>query len=143
MLLLHKTNIMKKNSYKLLSIILIESFFKRAPFIDFSNDKLHNGINIDIKNSINENILGVTVTLNFISKIEDKEVISSEIKMVGNFEFSKETNIPLDDFGKINAPAIIFPFIREHLSNVSMKAGIQPILLPPINFVNLAKEKKK
>ena len=134
---------MEKNSFKLLNILLIESAFKRASYIDFSSENVHNNIDIDIHNSITENILGVTVTLKFNTTIEDIEVISSKIKMTGNFEFSNNTNIPLEDFGNINAPAIIFPFIREHLSNVSMKAGIQPILLPPINFVNLAKKKKK
>ncbi|WP_333696546.1 protein-export chaperone SecB [Flavobacterium sp.] len=134
---------MEKNSFKLLNIVLVESSFKRAIHIDFSNKNLKNNIDIDIQNSINENILGVTLTLKFNTSIEKEIVISSEIKMAGNFEFTKNTNISLDDFGNINAPAIIFPFIREHLSNTSMKAGIQPILLPPINFVDLAKKKKK
>lgn len=134
---------MKKNSFKLLNIILIESTFKRASHIDFSSENVHNNIDIDIQNSITDNILGVTVILKFNTTIEDIEMVSSEIKMGGNFEFGENTNIPLEDFGNINAPAIIFPFIREHLSNVSMKAGIQPILLPPINFVNLAKKKKE
>ncbi|WP_415060282.1 protein-export chaperone SecB [Flavobacterium sp.] len=134
---------MEKNSFKLLNIVLVESSFKRAIHIDFSNKNLKNNIDIDIQNSINENILGVSLTLKFNTSIEKEIVISSEIKMAGNFEFTKNTNISLDDFGNINAPAIIFPFIREHLSNTSMKAGIQPILLPPINFVDLAKKKKK
>ncbi|MDD3723155.1 MAG: protein-export chaperone SecB [Lutibacter sp.] len=133
---------MEKDSFKLLNIILVESSFKRAVNIDFSNKNLKNNIDIDIKNSINENILGVTVILKFNTIIDKEIIISSEIKMAGNFEFSKNTNIPLEDFGNINAPAIIFPFVREHLSNTSMKAGIQPILLPPINFVDLAKKKK-
>lgn len=133
---------MEKNSFKLLNILLIESAFKRAPKIDLSSENVNNNIDIDIKNSTTENTLGVIVTLKFNTVIEDEEVISSVIKMAGNFGFSKNTNILVEDFGKINAPAIIFPFIREHLSNVSMKAGIQPIILPPINFVNLAKEKK-
>ncbi len=134
---------MKKNSFKLLNILLIESTFKRASYIDFSNENLKNDIDIDIQNSTSENILAVTLTIKFKTSIEKDILLSAEVKMVGNFEFSKNSNIPLKDFGTINAPAIIFPFIREHLSNVSMKAGIQPILLPPINFVDLAKRKKK
>lgn len=63
--------------------------------------------------------------------------------MLGVFEFGENLSLPLESFANINAPAIIFPYIREHLSNVSMKAGIQPILLPPINFVQLAKDKQK
>ena len=135
---------MKKNAFKLLNIILIESSFKREPQIDFDNKKLHNNINIDVQNSTaNSNILYVTVIMDFDTSIDNKKFISSKIKMLGVFEFGDQLTISLENFANINAPAIIFPFIREHLSNVSMKAGIQPILLPPINFVELAKDKKK
>lgn len=135
---------MEKNTFKLLNIILIESSFKREPQIDFDNQDLHNNINIDVQNSTeNSNILYVTVIMDFDTSVDNKKFISSKIKMLGVFEFGEELPLSLDSFANINAPAIIFPFIREHLSNVSMKAGIQPILLPPINFVELAKDKKK
>ncbi|MBD0403202.1 protein-export chaperone SecB [Flammeovirga sp. EKP202] len=133
---------MEKNTYRLLNIILIESSFKRASNIDFSNKELKNNIDIDINNNVNKNLLIVTVSLNFNTTINSETIISSEIKMAGSFEFSEDNSIPLESFGNINAPAIIFPFIREHLSGLSMKAGIQPILLPPVNFVELAKKEK-
>jgi preprotein translocase subunit SecB len=40
----------------------------------------------------------------------------------------------LDQFGHVNAAAIIYPYIREHLSNLSAKAGLGLIFLPPVNF---------
>lgn len=135
---------MEKDTFKLLNIILIESSFKREPQIDFDNQDLHNNINIDVQNSTeNSNILYVTVIMDFDTSVDNKKFISSKIKMLGVFEFGEKLPLSLDSFANINAPAIIFPFIREHLSNVSMKAGIQPILLPPINFVKLAEDKKK
>jgi preprotein translocase subunit SecB len=135
---------MEKDAFKLLNIILIESSFKREPQIDFDNQNIHNNINIDVQNSTeNSNILYVTVIMDFDTSIDNKKFISSKIQMLGVFEFGEKLPLSLDSFANINAPAIIFPFIREHLSNVSMKAGIQPILLPPINFVALAKDKKK
>ncbi|MCK9452687.1 MAG: protein-export chaperone SecB [Bacteroidales bacterium] len=135
---------MEKDAFKLLNILLIESSFNREPQIDFENQDLHNNINIDVQNSTeNSNILYVTVIMDFDTSINDKKFITAKIKMLGVFEYGEELTLSLDNFANINAPAIIFPFIREHLSNVSMKAGIQPILLPPINFVELAKDKKK
>jgi len=135
---------MEKDTFKLLNIILIESSFKREPQIDFDNQDLHNNINIDVQNSTeNTNILYVTVIVDFDTSVVNKKFISSKIKMLGVFKFGEKLPLSLDSFANINAPAIIFPFIREHLSNVSMKAGIQPILLPPINFVKLAEDKKK
>jgi preprotein translocase subunit SecB len=54
--------------------------------------------------------------------------------MVGTFEKVGESIINLEQFGHVNGAAIIYPFIREHLSNLSAKAGVGIILLPPVNF---------
>ena len=47
----------------------------------------------------------------------------------------------ISDFLKINAPAIAFPYLRAYISNLTLQSGFQPIILPSINFVSLAKEK--
>ncbi len=44
------------------------------------------------------------------------------------------------DFARISAPAIGFPFLRAFVANCTLQAGIPPILLPSINFVQFAKE---
>jgi len=44
------------------------------------------------------------------------------------------------DFAKISAPAIGFPFLRALVSNITMQAGIAPILLPSINFIQFNNE---
>ncbi|GAB4130821.1 MAG: hypothetical protein OHK0045_17840 [Raineya sp.] len=76
--------------------------------------------------------------------LSDKEKeIEASIRMLGTFQCPENPHIPIEDFAKINAPAIIFPFVREHLASVSMKAGINAILLPPINFVKMSEKTKK
>jgi preprotein translocase subunit SecB len=47
-----------------------------------------------------------------------------------------------EEFTSINAPALIFPYIREHITAITQKAGIKPIIIQPINFVALAKERE-
>lgn len=44
------------------------------------------------------------------------------------------------DFVKISAPAIGFPFLRALVSNITIQAGIAPILLPSINFIQFNQE---
>ncbi len=132
----------KSGTYKLLHIIMLESYFKREANIDFNNVKFHNDIDLQMDSKQQDLLLYVSVTLHFNARSGDKILIGSKISMTGLFEIPKEKPVlSVEDFSKINAPAIIFPFIREHLANMSMKAGIQPILLPPINFVKLAEEK--
>lgn len=57
-----------------------------------------------------------------------------------------ECSSPIDDkflkseFGRISAPAIGFPFVRAFISTISLQAGLAPILIPSINFVQFNKE---
>lgn len=73
-------------------------------------------------------ILGVTVTN------EDKSLDIS-VEMVGFFEFDRDLSQKEKDcFFSANAPAIMFPYIRAYISTVTGTAGIEPIILPTINF---------
>jgi preprotein translocase subunit SecB len=45
-------------------------------------------------------------------------------------------------FSNINAPAILYPFVRSFISTITINSGLEPILLPTINFVNKAKKKE-
>jgi preprotein translocase subunit SecB len=57
-----------------------------------------------------------------------------------------ERNIDIDDsflssdFARISAPAIGFPYVRAFISTISMQAGMFPVILPSINFVQFSKE---
>lgn len=39
-----------------------------------------------------------------------------------------------DDFMNINAPAILFPYIRAYISTLTALSGINPIILPTLNL---------
>lgn len=130
-------------SYKLLNIFLLESHFKRVNNIDAKGSELETTVDIITEDRVKDNNLFVTLTLVFNLGKNGKNEIESTIKMQGIFECADKAPLPVNEFSKVNAPAIIFPFIREHLATVSMKAGIVPILLPPINFVKYAEKNKK
>ncbi len=130
------------NKIKLKNISLIESSFKREFKIDFENPEAESFIDIEVKHNKKENMLFVELTLIYTLSIKPNNLIASKIKMLGIFEMDKDAAIPEEKFASINAPAIIFPYIREHLSSLSIKASLQPILLQPVNFVELAKKDK-
>ena len=133
---------MKTNTYQLESINLIESFFKREPEISYESDEFSSNIDIKSGYNIEDNKLLVMLEIEFYAGIPEKKQIIISVKMLGVFKQLDTEGISIDKFAKINAPAIIFPFIREHIATLSLKAGIYPILLPPINFVKLAEEKQ-
>lgn len=49
----------------------------------------------------------------------------------------------LKEFSKIHAPAHIFPYLRELISNITIRAGIPPLILPPINLHKVMESKNK
>ena len=79
----------------------------------------------------------------FNIEIKDKRF---DLTLEALFMFSVDSQITeefkLSDFPKINAPAIAFPYLRAYISNLTLQSGFEPIMLPSINFVNLAKEKE-
>ncbi|TAL62942.1 MAG: hypothetical protein EPN85_01395 [Bacteroidetes bacterium] len=132
-----------KSGYKVLSILLLESSFKRESNIDFSK-QLDNHVEVNTNYGVvSNNQLICVVDLKFSSTIGKEKVIESAIKMTGLFEKVGNPGIADEKFGKINAPSIIFPFIREHLASLSSKAINQPILLHPVNFVAMAEQQQK
>jgi len=60
------------------------------------------------------------------------------------FESSEEiSDEEIEKVGLINCAAIIFPYLREHLADLTRRSGLPPYHLPPINFVRLYKERSK
>ncbi len=58
----------------------------------------------------------------------------------GLFGLNKRTSKrDADPICEINCPAILFPFLRECVAEITRRAGFAPLLLPSINFVK-AKE---
>jgi len=49
------------------------------------------------------------------------------------FKISKE-ELDKNPFFRINAPAIMFPYIRAFVSNFMLTSGFKPLILPAINF---------
>ena len=126
----------KSGGYKVESVILIESSFARLPSIDRNEHTVTNEINInhEVFETSSDNKFGVILNLDFIGKQGDNNFCTSKIKMLGIFEKIGEPPLNEESFKKVNAPAIIYPFIREHLHNICLKAGIVNVLLPTVNF---------
>jgi preprotein translocase subunit SecB len=123
------TNNKMESGFRINNLILLESKFKRINNVQFED------LNIDTEVSVNNNIISVAETVSVKKTHNNTEQFSFLVKMVGIFECIGESQLKdYEKFGKINGAAIIFPYIREHITNLSMKAGLGPIILPPVNF---------
>lgn len=80
------------------------------------------------------------VELNSVLNLQHEEIDKLKLSctFVGVFSVIEDCeNMNIVDFIKDNSAAIMFPYIREHISTVTQKAGVMPILLPPINVIAL------
>jgi preprotein translocase subunit SecB len=64
-----------------------------------------------------------------------------DVAYKGIFNFNTDVSlvdkIVLEKVIYINCAASLFPSVRETIAEVTRRAGFKPLILPPINFVNL------
>ena len=122
------------SGFKVNNILLMECVFKREANITFNNLDIKQELNVDVNVNIVENVIFVTETASYKQIFNEITEVSVLIKMIGVFEKFGDGKLDLEEFGKVNGAAIIFPYIREQLTNLSSKAGLGLIFLPPANF---------
>lgn len=107
-----------------------EKAIKMNPEIAVANmyDKQNKILNVRVKVSMNEGNMP----------------FSFEVVGEGRFVFKmKPDEQTLKRVEKINGPAIIYPYVRETIADLTRRAGYPPLHLPPVNFVRLAEEEKE
>lgn len=93
--------------------------------------------------SIEEGVFEVVITATVTSKIGEKVMFLVEIKQAGIFRIQ---NLPSGDMEAVLAvmcPNILFPYLREAVSSLTVRAGFPPVLLNPINFDALYQQQKQ
>jgi preprotein translocase subunit SecB len=100
-------------------------------------------ISYNISNSLNpEKTRLATIVGAEIKSID--ESFSLACKMVGLFSvISGHENMDIEQFGQTNAPALIFPYLREMISSITTKAGFAALILPPINLSVIMQQNNK
>jgi preprotein translocase subunit SecB len=84
--------------------------------------------------SVEEGLFEVVITATVTAKIGEKVMFLIEVKQAGIFQIR---HVPTDEVEPILAvmcPNILFPFLREVVSDVAVRGGFAPVLLNPINF---------
>jgi preprotein translocase subunit SecB len=100
-------------------------------------------ISFDTKGIINK--AESSYQLNLAARIKDKEdTINIEVDSLSFFTFDNQIEKnQLEKFFFMNAPAIIFPYLRSYITTLTVLSGIDPIILPTLNLSALGKELEK
>ena len=99
---------------------------REAPQVDI---QLHHN-STGVEEGVYQTVLTVTVT----AKIGDKTLFLVEAGQAGIFV---ARNIPAQELEAvlgIACPNILFPYVREVISDTVVRAGFPPVVLSPVNF---------
>jgi preprotein translocase subunit SecB len=99
---------------------------REAPTVDIQLH--HNSTNVE--EGVYQTVLTVTVT----AKIGEKTMFLVEAAQAGIFV---ARNIPANELEGVLAiacPNILFPYVREVISDTVVRAGFPPVILSPVNF---------
>ena len=126
-------------------------------FVNFALLKVNFSLNQEYKEDSADTVVAPDISIRHEFREKDKQLIvilglrqikgnipyRFEIESGGIFQFE---NIPdekmLKQLATINCPAILFPYVRETIADLTRRAGFPPLHLNPINFIQLAKEQE-
>lgn len=109
-------------------------------------DRSQPQVGVELSNfaqQLEDNIFEVAIKVTVTSKIEDKTVFLVEVTQAGIFQIRGVPEENLEMIVGITCPNILFPYARESVSDLVVRAGFQPVLLNPINFEALFAQQKQ
>jgi len=101
---------------------------------------------VHIERRLSESDPSGEVTVQFALRPEEGETPQTfvlEVSLSGRFEADATApNMQLEEFLKVNGPAMLMPFIRELVANVTTRSRYGTVLLPAINVVELVRREE-
>lgn len=91
--------------------------------------------------AVGEGIFNVVLTLTVTAKIGDKTQFLIEAAQGGIFQIRNVPNEELEPIVAVACPNILFPYARETISDAVTRAGFPPVLLAPMNFEAIYRER--
>jgi preprotein translocase subunit SecB len=93
--------------------------------------------------SIEEGLFEVVVMATVTAKIGEKVMFLIEVKQGGIFQIRNVPDGELEPILAVTCPNILFPYLREVVSDLAVRGGFAPALLNPVNFDVLYQQKKQ
>ena len=99
---------------------------REAPQVDVSMNNSGKAVSDDYY----EVVINLTVT----AKLKEKTVFLVEVAYGGVFRIRNIANTEIEMVLGVTCPNILFPYLREVVSETVSRAGFPPVILHPMNF---------
>jgi len=92
-------------------------------------------VDLDIKNKqLEENVYEVVLSVTVTVKMGEKTAFLAEVHQAGIFFMTGFDAAQNEQLLNAYCPSILFPYAREAISDVTIKASFPPLNLAPVNF---------
>ncbi|MDH5229824.1 MAG: protein-export chaperone SecB [Gammaproteobacteria bacterium] len=94
-------------------------------------------VNLQIGNAtkiLAENIHEIVLTVTVTAKLGDKTAYLVEVQQAGIFNIINYTQEEMGIMVGAYCPTVLFPYVREVVSDIVTKGGFPQLLLAPVNF---------
>lgn len=102
-------------------------------------------LQLNTENSaIGEGVYEVSISLTLTAKLpsSDKVMFLIEAQQAGIFHARNIPAAELEPVLAVVCPNILYPYLREAVTDLSIRAGFAPVLLNPVNFDALYQQHK-
>lgn len=90
-----------------------------------------------------EGLFEVVVTVTVTARAGEKSVFLAEAAQAGIFAVRGVPQADLEPLLGIGCPTILFPYVREAISDLVTRAGFPPVVLQPISFEQIYLQQKQ
>ncbi|WP_092483870.1 protein-export chaperone SecB [Candidatus Ichthyocystis hellenicum] len=110
-------------------------------FLERQSPQVELELDCDHKN-IEGFIFEVTVSVSVKASAAEKVLFIIEVTQAGIFQLKNIPENYVDTILGVDCPNIIFPYLRESVTDLSTKAGFPPVYMSPVNFQALFEQRK-
>jgi preprotein translocase subunit SecB len=90
---------------------------------------------------VGEGTFEVVLTATVTAKIGDKTQFLVEVAQAGIFVIQNVPQEEIEPIVAVACPNILFPYARESVSDCVTRAGFPPVLLAPVNFESVYRQR--
>jgi preprotein translocase subunit SecB len=108
---------------------------REAPQVDVSMN--------NAANKIDDGHYEVVINITITAKIKDATVFLVETAYGGVFQIRNVPESEIETVLGVTCPNILFPYLREVVSETISRAGFPPVILHPMNFEAIFKATKE
>ncbi len=83
---------------------------------------------------VTDTLYEVVVTVTVTAKAGDKTLFLAEVAQAGLFSIVNVPDAELEPLLGIGCPTILYPYVREAISDLVTRGGFPPVLLAPVSF---------